>query len=261
MATTVSVDGRVTTSRQERLLDPAVSARWQSVWPSDTDELTQRRRQWIETTWAPTIVLEGSGTFVADDAESRWVDAEVEVIPDDLFEDFIPTRSPRWFAVVDGRGRVDWQFTRDGDTALLVLVCTATPPAYLMQLRDLRVAYLVVGTEHVDLTQALTRMADEFDAQVVVSEGGGGINGALLRAGLVDEVHVITFPALVGGLGTPSSFDGPALQPAQVPIALICEGVEQGTGGSMWTRYVVSGTGVAPRYRADGESGSSGHVG
>jgi len=113
----------------------------------------------------------------------------------------------------------------------------------------------------VDLTQALTRMADEFDAQVVVSEGGGGINGALLRAGLVDEVHVITFPALVGGLGTPSSFDGPALQPAQVPIALICEGVEQGTGGSMWTRYVVSGTGVAPRYRADGESGSSGHVG
>lgn len=91
MSTTASVDGQVTTNRQERLLDPEVS-----------------------------------GTFVPDDLESRWADAEVDVIPEDLFEDFIPARSPRWFAVVDGRGRVDWQFTGDGDTALLVLVCTAT---------------------------------------------------------------------------------------------------------------------------------------
>lgn len=98
----------------------------------------------------------------------------------------------------------------------------------------------MVGTEHRDLSEALTRMADTLGAQVVVSEGGGGLDGALLRADPVDEVHVITFLALVGGLGTPSLFDGPPLGSAASPVTLTCEGVEQGSDGSMWNRYVVS---------------------
>lgn len=236
LTTTVSVDGRVTTSRRERLLDPAVWEKWHSAWPPDVEGLIEERRAWIEAHHAPTVTLEGSGTFVADEAVSRWADSR----PDDsLLEDFLPRRAPRWFVVVDSRGRVDWQYTGDDETALLVLVCRHTPSGYLTDLRAKGVGYLVAGHERVDLSAALQRLGGVLGARTVVADGGGGVNGALLRAGLIDEAHVITFPALVGGLGTPSFVDGPPLSSTQHPTALRALGLQQGHAGSVWARYEV----------------------
>ena len=88
-----------------------------------------------------------------------------------------------------------------------MLVCRATPAGYLRRLRALEVGYLVVGEARVDLERAMTRIRSTLKATAVIADGGGGLNGALFRAGLIDEVHLITFPALVGGLGTPSFLD------------------------------------------------------
>nr|WP_275263892.1 dihydrofolate reductase family protein [Jiangella asiatica] len=243
LTTTVSVDGRVTTSRRERLLDPDVWERWRAVWPPDVEGLIEERRSWIEEHHAPTVTLEGSGTFVADEAVSPRVDAHR---PDDtLLVDYLPRRASRWFVVVDSRGRVDWQFTGDDETALLVLVCRDTPSGYLRHLRGTGIGYLVVGDERVDLGVALQQLGSVLGARAVVADGGGGINGALLRAGLIDEAHVITFPALVGGLGTPSFVDGPALSSDERPTALRTLGLQQGHAGSVWARYKVEH--AAPR--------------
>lgn len=54
------------------------------------------------------------------------------------------------------------------------------------------------GVDSVDLTEALREMAD-LGAQRVLSEGGPSLNGALLGAGLVDEVFVTVAPFLGGG--------------------------------------------------------------
>ena len=72
LTTTASVDGRVTLTQSERLLDPDVFARWQAAWPADVEALIEQRRSWIEARHAPTVVLEGSGTFVAANATSPW---------------------------------------------------------------------------------------------------------------------------------------------------------------------------------------------
>jgi riboflavin biosynthesis pyrimidine reductase len=101
-----------------------------------------------------------------------------------------------------------------------VLVARATPAAYLAYLRRERIAYLVAGEERVDLAEALLRMRDKLGVTCVVSAAGGGLNGALLRAGLVDEIQVLVLPTVIGGRQTPSIFDGPELLVGETPAKL-----------------------------------------
>jgi riboflavin biosynthesis pyrimidine reductase len=91
----------------------------------------------------------------------------------------------------------------------------------------------------VDLESALAKIRTRLDADCLLSEAGGGLNGALLRAGLVDELHVITIPALVGGLDTPSIMDGPPLEPGSLPAQLRTIDIKVGTHGTIWAHFEV----------------------
>jgi len=233
-----TADGRVTLSRMERLLDDGPNQRWKATWPPDVGDLLTRRAAAIERCHHPTVVLEGSGTFVGDAAGSLHL-PDKGVPADVLWTDFLPRRSPKWFAVVDARGRVAWTHKGDEETSLLVIASRSTPLPYLAHLRQERIPYLLAGAHRVDLTSALARIRTELGAECLVSEAGGGLNGALLRAGLVDELHVITIPALIGGLGTPSIMDGPPLEPGSLPERLRAIDVQVGAHGTIWAHYEV----------------------
>jgi len=225
-----TVDGRVALNRTSRLLDPSAKQLWESAWPPDVPGLLARGSAAIEETGA-TVVLEGSGTFVPDSAPPLAL-PPVNVPPGD----FLPAvGSPRWFAVVDGRGRMEWSFKGDGTTRLLVVVNKSTPSGYLGFLRSSGIPYLCAS----GLPAMVEKFGSVLGAPSVVCEAGGGLNGALLRAGLVDELHVITVPALVGGLGTPSMFDGPPLGLSEAPVSLRTVDVQVGSHGSVWTHYKI----------------------
>ncbi len=238
VSVTATADGRVALSRMERLLDDGPNLRWKATWPPDVGDLLMRRATAIEQRHHPTVVLEGSGTFVADDAGSLHL-PDTSVPADVLRTDFLPYRSTRWFAVVDGRGRVAWTHKGDGETSLLVIASRRTPLPYLAHLRQERIPYLLAGAHRVELTSALAKIRTELGAECLVSEAGGGLNGALLRAGLVDELHIITVPALIGGLGTPSIMDGPPLEPGSLPQQLRAIDVQVGAHGTIWAHYEV----------------------
>jgi riboflavin biosynthesis pyrimidine reductase len=234
-----TADGRVTLSRSERLLDDGPSQRWKSAWPPDVGDLLERRATSIEQQHHPTVVLEGSGTFIADDAGA--LDLPATGVPVDVLRtDFLPYRSPRWFAVMDAHGRIAWTHRGDERTSLLVIASYSTPLPYLGRLRQDRIPYFLAGEHRVDLTHALAKIRTELGARCLVSEAGGGLNGALLRAGLVDELHIITIPALIGGLSTPSVMDGPPLEPGSLPQQLRTIDVQVGSHGTIWAHYEVT---------------------
>jgi riboflavin biosynthesis pyrimidine reductase len=159
----------------------------------------------------------------------------------DLYRDFVPVERARWFVVVDGRGRVRWTYTEMGGWHLLVLVAGATPPGYLAYLREEGIPYLVAGEARVDLADALGRLAERHGVRTVVADGGGRLNGALLRAGLVDEVDVQFLPAIIGSPDAPSLFAGFGLGDDDAPVRLTPIALEDQGQGFSFVRYTVAG--------------------
>ncbi|MBC7292097.1 MAG: dihydrofolate reductase family protein [Actinotalea sp.] len=221
-----SVDGRMAVSAATPLL---ADNRWPQGDPYP--ELMARL--------APQVFLEGAGSFVTDEAAPAPlppVDAA-----DDLHEHWVPddvrARATRgWLAVTDSRGRVRWQYKEFPDDAwagwhLLVLVATATPSAYLAYLRRERIPYLVVGQQRVVLPQAVRALGEVLGAQTVVVTAGARLSGALLRAGVLDELEVEVLPMSVGGTTTPTLFTTPDLGPADAPVPLRLLGAEPRDGG------------------------------
>ena len=60
---------------------------------------------------------------------------------------------------------------------------------YLAFSRRERIPYLIGGQAQVDLESALNKLYTILDVRAIRLWEGGTLNGALLRAGLMDEMH------------------------------------------------------------------------
>ena len=153
-------------------------------------------------------------------------------------EDFVAPGDFESFAfAIDPRGRLRWESNDiDGDHVVAVL-SERVSDDYLAHLRERAVSYLLAGAPDIDLPLALAKIGARFGVRTLMLEGGGGINGSMLRAGLVDEVSVLVAPVADGRVGTPSLFDiegGGAS-----PRGLVLDAVERRDGGLVWLRYRV----------------------
>ena len=79
--------------------------------------------------------------------------------------------------------------------------------AHLAGLRQDGVSYIFAGERELDLGLALEILNRELGIERLLLEGGGGSNGAFLRAGLIDEISLAICPAVDGAKGAPSIFD------------------------------------------------------
>jgi riboflavin biosynthesis pyrimidine reductase len=116
-----------------------------------------------------------------------------------------------------------------------VLLTEQVADAHLAGLRGDGISYIFAGRDELDLALALEILNRELGVARLLVEGGGVINGALLRAGLIDEISLILCPALDGAVGAPSVFDG-AGGPAPVRTVRLMES-RLLDGGSVWLRY------------------------
>ena len=111
--------------------------------------------------------------------------------------------------------------------------------AHLSGLRQDGVSYIFAGGQELDLGLALEILNRELGLDRLLLEGGGGSNGAFLRAGLIDEISLAICPAIDGAKGAPSIFDS-SDKDADV-AAPICSMTLASTdvleGGVVWLRY------------------------
>ena len=111
-----------------------------------------------------------------------------------------------------------------------VVVVTPSPDAELPPCAA-RVSYL----REPDLGTALRRLRAEHGVESIDCEGGPALNGTLLPAGLVDELHLVIAPKLAGGPAPLTALTGPPLDP---PLGLALLSLHE-AGGYLFTRYGI----------------------
>ena len=148
-----------------------------------------------------------------------------------------------WLVVVDSHGRINnWaQIRREPYWRDVIVLCSrVTPRDHLEKLRMQNIPLIIAGEEHVDLRSALEELNTGYGVQILRVDSGGRLNGALLRAGLVNEVSLIFNPCLVGGTTPSSVFVAPDLTSNEniIPVKLVH--MELLDGGAVWLKYEVS---------------------
>jgi riboflavin biosynthesis pyrimidine reductase len=153
-----------------------------------------------------------------------------------------------WFArrganaygvVLDAHGKIAWGRSDIGGDPIVVVLCQRVSDAHLAGLRADGVSYIFAGKAELDLGLVLEILNRELGVKRLLLEGGGGANGAFLRAGLVDEISLILCPAVDGAKGAPSVFDSSEAEAGQpAPIqTVVLESSQVLDGGAVWLRY------------------------
>jgi riboflavin biosynthesis pyrimidine reductase len=155
-------------------------------------------------------------------------------------EPHLANRGGRSLAVaIDPSGRVHYGKDDVGGDHVVAVLGEQVSDAYLAELRADGVSYIFAGSKGDDLPGAMDQLASVFGARTLLLEGGGRINGAFLRQGLIDEFSTLIYPGVDGLAGTASivDYDGPERPGVGQALRLIgCETLE---GGMVWLRHAV----------------------
>ncbi len=210
------------------ILHNAVSVDGRMDWPNVDLGLYYE----LAAQWPVDAMLSGSETILAAYAATPAAAPAAETSPE----------AQALLVVVDSRGRIhNWPqiryspYWRDA----VVLCSRSTPIEYIDDLKQQGIAYIIAGDDRVDLCAALEELNARFGVKAIRVDSGGALNGALLRAGLIDEVSVLIAPTLVGGSTPRSIFTAPDLTSPDGVISLKLIQVEQLRGETVWVRYEI----------------------
>lgn len=116
--------------------------------------------------------------------------------------------------VVSGSGTVnsDAHIFKKRFSPIIILTTARAGKRRVQKLRTVADAVEVFGTTELDLRAALVWLRKKWNVRRLVCEGGGELNDAMFRAGLVDELHLTLCPRIIGGRNAPTIADGEGMK-------------------------------------------------
>jgi riboflavin biosynthesis pyrimidine reductase len=154
--------------------------------------------------------------------------------------DFIANKNAKSFGIgADAKGILRFQKNEVAGDHVVLLVTHRVSNDYLAHLQAASVSYLFCGKKEIDLRVALQKLGKAFKLRKLMLQGGGKFNGAMLRAGLVDEISHLTVPVADGGIGIASMFDMPGKPTSKAGANLHFLSHKLLPGGVIWARYRV----------------------
>lgn len=146
----------------------------------------------------------------------------------------IAIRTKGYIIAIDTKGRLKWPHNQFDGMPLLVITSEDCPKEYLDTLTKQYISWIAVGKDSIDLKRAMEILRAEFGVERLSVTGGGNINAAFLKEGLLDEVSMMWCPGIDGRCGMTAAFDG--LTKDFPPTKLRLMSVEK-LGETIWARY------------------------
>lgn len=124
----------------------------------------------------------------------------------------VPVKSPCTFVILDSRPHLN---ERGLDylcrwVSRLILV-TTNPEHPAFSLREKYENLVILYYNTLELSVLMEELYARFGIKRVTVQSGGSLNGLFLRSRLLDYVHIIVAPLLVGGREVPTLIDGEAI--------------------------------------------------
>lgn len=153
--------------------------------------------------------------------------------------DFVADPAATSFAVaIDAHGKLGWKAGAIDEDHIISVLTEQVSAEYLAYLRRQGVSYIFGGAQELDFAVVLDKLGQLFPIKTLLLEGGGHLNGSLLKAGLVDELSLLHYPVIDGAANSPTIFEQ-GQQPGP-PAQLNLRHVEQLPGDILWLRYDVA---------------------
>ena len=210
-----SIDGKITTAPEKNV------AEWTAEGvDGEANEITHQLYDELNCDG----LVSGSQSLIVWGKDSVELDRPI----------YEPQKS-KAYIVFDGKGRINWYQTE----GLIVVTKENVSIEYIQQLKEKGISYILAGKdEYIDLPLALHKLYEMGYRKLGLS-GGGSINGAFLRQGLIDEISLVIAPLAIGGTSTPSIFDSEDLKGLDGATRLELKNTKPVGDGSVWLRYSV----------------------